>query len=128
MLISKRIKEQSLFLGASPNIFQKARSLRKRMTKAEKTLWVHLRRKTVNGKRFRRQHPIDQFIADFYCHEAKLVIEVDGGIHMSKNQKERDEMRTFELQSKGINVIRFTNDEVLFDIDNVIKRIEENLI
>lgn len=74
--------------------------------------------------RFRPQHPIDIFIADFYCHPLRLVIEVDGGIHKSKDQKEYDLNRTAELNYWGIKVIRFTNKEVERNISFVISEIE----
>lgn len=77
----QEIIEKEMFFGASPKIFQRATELRKNMTEAERILWSALRRKQLSGKRFRRQHPIETFIVDFYCHEARLVIEVDGGIH-----------------------------------------------
>jgi len=97
--------------------------LRKEITIAEKLLWNKLRNKQLEGLKFRRQHPIDIFIADFYCHEKKLIVEVDGEIH--KYQKEYDEGRTSELEAYGVTVIRFTNDEVINNIKQVIKRIKE---
>ena len=76
------------------------------------------------GLRFRPQHPIDIFIADFYCHPVKLVIEVDGGIHQSKDRKEYDIGREGELENWGIHVLRFTNEEVENEMTQVIKEIE----
>lgn len=72
------------------------------MTQAEEILWKHLRNKKLNGMKFRRQHPLDMFIADFYCHEKKLIIELDGGIHETPEQQEYDEGRTFLLQDKDL--------------------------
>ncbi|MEI6901326.1 MAG: endonuclease domain-containing protein [Bacteroidota bacterium] len=72
--------------------------------------------------RFKAQHPIDIFIVDFYCHKFSLVIEVDGEIHLA--QKEYDEGRTAELERLGLTVLRFTNDEVLNDIENVIVKLK----
>jgi len=97
------------------------------MTIAEKILWQKLRNNQVNGLKFRRQHPVDIFILDFYCHERKLAIEVDGGIHIQIDQKEWDENRTFELNELGIKVLRFTNDEVIYGIREVIDSIRSFL-
>jgi len=113
----------NLFYGASQEIRSRAKVLRKEITIAEKLLWNKLRNKQLEGLKFRRQHPIDIFIADFYCHEKKLIVEVDGEIH--KYQKEYDEGRTSELEAYGVTVIRFTNDEVINNIKQVIKRIKE---
>ncbi len=74
--------------------------------------------------RFRPQHPIDIFIADFYCHPLRLVIEIDGGIHKSKDQKEYDIGREAELENWGIQVIRFTNEQIENEMNSVIEVIE----
>ncbi len=114
----------SMFYGAKPHIFENAKNLRENMTKVELLLWEKLKGKKVLGLRFRPQHPIDIFIADFYCHPIKLIIEIDGGIHLSKEQKEYDVGRTFELNEWGIKVIRFTNSQVTNYINQVIKEIQ----
>ena len=93
------------------------------MTEAEKILWNELRSRKVKGLKFRRQHPLLFYIADFYCHEQRLVIEIVGGIHLLEKQKEKDENRTAELERFGISVIRFTNDQVINSIDEVIQTI-----
>ena len=103
---------QNLFFGSSPEIHRRARELRRNLTPAERKLWDFLRNKNWEGYKFRRQHPISFYIADFYCHSLRLVIELDGGIHGSLDQKEHDEGREFELRSLGIHVIRFRNEEV----------------
>jgi very-short-patch-repair endonuclease len=113
------------YYGAKAITFERARELRKNMTSTEKTLWQKLRKNQVKGLRFRRQHPIDIYIADFYCHKAKLVIEIDGKIH--NQQKEEDDSRTEEINKFGIKVIRFTNEDVLKDIDKVLNNIYEKL-
>jgi cyclase len=77
------------------------------------------------GTRFRAQHPILTYIADFYCHEARLIIEVDGGIHQI--QKEYDVARSSELESYGIKVLRFTNIEIMKNLDKVLLRIKNEL-
>lgn len=97
------------------------------MTMAECVLWNHLRLKQIKGFTFRRQHPIGNFIADFYCHKMRLVIEIDGSIHNFEEVKERDEGREFMMKELGLNVIRFTNNEVLNDIENVLMKIEKRL-
>lgn len=103
----------------------RARELRKKMTPSEKTLWEYLKNKQLLGLRFRRQHPIDIFIVDFYCHNIKLVIELDGGIHDHPENKEHDKNRTAHLEKFGIKVIRFTNEEVITDVAKVGRIIKE---
>jgi very-short-patch-repair endonuclease len=100
-----------------------ARVLRSNMTDAEQVLWQHLRRKQVLGVQFYRQRPIDIFIVDFYAHQPRLVIEVDGGHHLRKNIKQRDNERTQRLEQLGLHVIRFTNLEVLENLEGVMERI-----
>ncbi|RXQ94378.1 DUF559 domain-containing protein [Ancylomarina salipaludis] len=115
----------SMFYNAKPHIFEKAKALRNNMTFAELKLWELIRNKQVQGLRFRAQHPIDIFIADFYCHSLKLIIEVDGGIHQSPEQKEYDIGREAEISHWGIKIIRFTNDEIEKEIDGVFNRINK---
>ncbi len=118
----------SMFYNAKPQIFERARNMRKNMTETELLLWEKLKGKKILGLRFRPQHPIDIFIADFYCHPIQLVIEVDGGIHKSKDQKEYDLGRTAELNYLGIEVVRFTNDEIEKDLNKVIKTIKRKCL
>jgi very-short-patch-repair endonuclease len=115
----------NLTYAAKPDIFKKASLLRQEMTSAEKVLWKCLRNRKLNGLKFRRQHPLDIFIADFYCHEKKLIIELDGGIHDTLEQKEYDEGRSFELKEKGFQILRFKNKEVLNNIEDVVQTIIE---
>ena len=115
----------SMFYNAKPHIFEKAKALRNNMTSSELKLWEHLKGKKMLGLRFRPQHPIDIFIADFYCHPIKLVIEIDGGIHQTIEQKEYDIERTAELNNWGIEVVRYTNNCVENNIEQVIKEIEQ---
>ena len=91
--------------------------LRKNLTPAEKVLWQVVRNKQLGGYKFRRQHIIDVFIVDFVCIRAKLIIEVDGRIH--DFQKAYDEARTKFLNTQGFRVIRFRNEEVLYEIERV---------
>ena len=99
-----------------------ARTLRKGMTPAERTLWQALRRRRVAGLKFRRQHPIGSFVLDFVCPSIRLVIEVDGPVH--DESVDYDQARTDQLERYGYRVIRFTNEEITTQIDGVIRRIE----
>ena len=94
------------------------------MTEAEKLLWQVLKNRKLNGLKFRRQHPIHWYIADFYCHEKRLIIEVDGEVHKQRAVKEYDENRSAELDRLGISVIRFTNEQVLRSLPEVLTKIE----
>ena len=93
------------------------------MTMAEKKLWGYLRKGRTMGVKFRRQHPISRFISDFYCHQAKLVIEIDGGYHYEKEQAESDKGRQVELENLGLMVIRFRNEEITENVEDVLSRI-----
>ncbi|MCD8179542.1 MAG: endonuclease domain-containing protein [Tannerellaceae bacterium] len=117
----------SMFYGASPILFRLAKTMRMNPTEAEEYLWNHLGTERFKGFRFRRQHPILFFIADFYCHTYKLVIEVDGGYHTLKEQYEYDQEREQELRELGITVLRFTNKKVLNNISHVLQTIEQTL-
>lgn len=98
-----------------------AKALRRNMTDAERLLWQHLRTNRLSGLHFRRQQIIRGFVVDFYCHEAALVIEVDGEVH--ERQAEHDQAREQVLKELGLEVVRFTNDEVIDDLDAVLARI-----
>ena len=113
-----------MFYNAKPIIFERAKAMRENMTQAEKSVWEKLKSNKMLGLRFKAQHPIDIFIADFYCHQLKLVIEIDGGIHKSVDQREYDIGREAELEHWGIKVIRFTNEEVENNISRVQNEIE----
>jgi len=99
----------------SRDLLEMARELRQHQTTAEEYLWQLLRNRQLGGFKFRRQHPIEEgFILDFYCHEAKMVIEVDGSVHWSSEQQEHDRNRTLGLEDQyDIKVLRFSNYEVL---------------
>ena len=96
------------------------------MTDAEKLLWVYLK-SGIDGLKFRRQHPIGLYIADFYCHQTKLIVEIDGSVHNEKDVKETDEARQKELERWGYTIIRFTNQEVMKFPGNIIKIIAEKI-
>ena len=100
-----------------------ARKLRKKQTTAELLLREILRNKNVNNLKFRRQHSVGNYIADFYCPEKKLVIELDGSIHNTTEQKKRDQERDVIMKQHNINVIRFTNDDVFEKVEEVIQTI-----
>jgi leucyl-tRNA synthetase len=103
-----------------------ARNNRKNPTEAEDILWQELRNQKL-GFKIRRQHAIEDFIVDFVCLEKKLVIEVDGEYHNEEEQKEYDDFRTWTLQNVGFNEIRFTNQEILNDLNKVLEKIKNTL-
>jgi very-short-patch-repair endonuclease len=105
---------------------ERARSLRRSATNAESLLWMHLRAKRF-GVHFRRQRPYGQFILDFYCHERRLVIEVDGGQHFLPESEQADLARTGVLEQSGLRVLRFTNLEVLTETEAVLQDIWREL-
>ena len=94
------------------------------MTDAEKVLWANLRT-GINGFKFRRQHPIGSYIADFFCHKAKLIVEIDGSIHSREDIKQKDDIKQKELESWGYFTIRFTNEQVMKDLEAVVREITE---
>ena len=112
-------------LVTKTNLIVKARYLRHEETKAEKMLWEELRNRKL-GIKFRRQHPIDKFILDFYAPEIKLGIELDGPSH--KYSQEYDKLRTEHFQSLGIKIIRFCNNEVKNHLSGVISKIKKEMI
>ena len=105
-----------------PTIRRFARELRQPQTPTEATLWRYLRNRNIKFK-FRRQHPIDFFIIDFYCAEAKLLIEIDGESHLANEQMEYDQARTEHLEGLGYKVIRFTNNDVRYNIKEFVSEI-----
>src|SRR5690606_34783566 len=107
-------------------LINEAKRMRKEPTEAENMLWQELRNRNLEDK-FRRQHLIDDFIVDFVSLFKKLVVEVDGGYHTTAEQKEYDEQRTFVLNKRGFKVIRFTNEEVLNNLENVLQNIKSEL-
>jgi very-short-patch-repair endonuclease len=102
-----------MYFGAKPSIFKLAKELRIAETEAEKNLWTKLNRNQILGLQFRRQLPINIFIADFYCVRIKLIIEVDGSIHEIVEYQEHDLGRAQLLNDFGITLIRFTNKQIL---------------
>jgi very-short-patch-repair endonuclease len=114
--------DKTMYFKTTPEKMEIAKYLRNNMTHPEKLPWEKLKGKQICGLRFRRQHPIDLFIVDFYCHQVRLVIEVDGEIH--DQQTEYDDGRSAELEKIGVIVFRFRNSEVENDIERVIIKIQ----
>ena len=112
--------------GARSNLFGFAKAMRLNPTPAEEMLWSRLRGKQT-GYKFRRQHPFSDYVVDFYCFAVAYVIEVDGNVHDNPTNKLEDENKDIDLDSKGIFVQRFTNEEVLGDIESVMNQINETL-
>ena len=119
--------ERTMFYKASPLIFEMARELRSQQTHAETILWEYLKTKP-SGYKFRRQHPLGIFILDFYCHEIKLCIEVDGEYHYQSDQIVYDQERTNLITASGLKLIRFDNSRVLNNIEAVVSEIKETII
>lgn len=103
----------------------RARQLRREQTAMEARVWEHLRNRQLDGFKFRRQHPLGRFIADFYCPERLLIIEIDGAIH--RDQADRDEVRTAALETAGYTVMRWTNEQVEYQLPMVLEQIRHAL-
>ncbi len=116
----------TMHYGASPGVFRQAQLLRNNPTEAEAKLWKYLRKNQLKHK-FRRQHPTWMYVVDFYCHKLRLVIEIDGGIHKEQEVFENDKDRTENLLGLGLHIIRFSNEQVLSDIDLVLSEIAHKI-
>jgi very-short-patch-repair endonuclease len=114
--------DKTMYFKATSETLRIARRLRENMTNSEKLLWEKLKGKQICGLRFRRQHTIDFFIEDFYSHEVRLVVEIDGGIH--NQQEEYDDGRSAEMEKYDIKTIRFSNYEVENNIDKIVLEIK----
>jgi very-short-patch-repair endonuclease len=101
------------------------RTLRQNMTETEALLWEHLRNRQLSGLKFRRQRPLGRYIADFCCDEAKLIIEIEGAVHDSPNQKAYDRIRRRDLEARGYVILRFRVEEVQHQLPDVLKRIQQ---
>jgi len=117
---------KKLFLGANADIFKNAKALRYNMTPAENTLWSSLGLRFPNIK-FRRQHALGQYIADFYCHQHKLVIEIDGSIHSLPEVIQNDFEKQQFLEEQGLKVLRFTNNQVFNNLEQILESINKNI-
>jgi very-short-patch-repair endonuclease len=102
-----------------------ARQLRKDETKAEKLVWETIRNRKFRGFKFRRQHVVQGFVLDFYCQEVKLGIEIDGAVHYKR--KDYDRLRQDIIESKGINVIRIKNRDILNDKSSILKKMRKSI-
>lgn len=110
-------------MGVPSDILQYAKKLRGTQTDAENLLWYLLRNRRFCGFKFRRQHPVGGYIIDFYCHEARLAIELDGGGHAVEDKVAYDSQRTKELEGTGIRILRFWNNDLLQDTEAVLEAI-----
>ena len=121
-------KNLSAHIPYNKHLVSKVKDLRNHPTPAEKQFWNILRKMPFyKTARFNRQKPLGEYIVDFYCHEYRLVIEIDGDSHAQDGAKIKDKKRTEFMESKGLQVIRFTNQEVLHRIDGVIQTLENLL-
>ena len=102
------------------------KELRKNLTPAEAFLWKQLQKRQLKGRKFRRQHSIENFIVDFYCPEEKLIIELDGEIHKNATAEEKDRKRDKRLEELGFKVLRFENKMVFDFLPSVLKEIDDN--
>jgi len=119
--------QADMHFNAAPDIFKKAEILRNDPTETERILWEKLRKNAL-GEKFRRQHPLGYYIADFYCHRMKIAIEVDGEYHSSIDQKQRDQYRDEFFKENGIRVLRFTDEEIINNLPEVLDRIKSNFL
>ena len=110
-------------VNAGPDMRARARRLRRDATDAERALWRRLRASRLDGLKFRRQHVVGRFVLDFYCHECRLAVELDGGQHMEAAQRRRDDARTAFLERSGVAVLRYSNLEALLETEAVLEDI-----
>ena len=120
-------KESSRKIPLPPEIVANCRSLRETSTDPEARLWSFLRDRRLKNAKFRRQYPAGGYVLDFYCHAARLAIELDGSGHLDETQMKHDAVRTEKLSALGIEVLRFWNDAILNDLETVLGVIWEAL-
>ena len=121
--MDKKEYKKNLHEGSRASTFEHARGLRRAATDAEKKLWPFLRNRKLKGKKFRRQHAFADYIIDFYCHECRLGVELDGNFHKENDQKEYDASRTRLLNEFKITILRFWNHEVMNEPEKVVEKI-----
>ncbi|PIT86841.1 MAG: hypothetical protein COU33_00965 [Candidatus Magasanikbacteria bacterium CG10_big_fil_rev_8_21_14_0_10_43_6] len=109
----------------TPNYIWRRKNLRRKQTKAEKIFWLHIRKSQL-GYKFRRQFQISKYIADFYCHKLKLVVEIDGWTHIGEDQQRYDAKRHAEIESRGYTVIRYTDTQVLSETNAVLQDLQNH--
>ncbi len=112
----------------NPKLKEYASQLRNNSTKSEIYLWKHLKGKQMMGYDFHRQKPLDNYIADFFCHELMLAIEIDGYTHLLEEVQIKDAVKEKRLNELGVNVLRFQDEEVYNDVENVIREIEAYIV
>jgi very-short-patch-repair endonuclease len=116
-----------LHLGAAASTYENAKGLRQSQTLGEQKLWSFLRNRQLKVTKFRRQHPVGNYVLDFYCHESKIAIELDANVHKTSEAKEYGDTRTMFLKDYEVTVLRFWNAEVMNDINRVLATISSNL-
>ena len=126
MSLRNPYKKDGMFEGAGYLVFQNAKRLRNTMTETELMLWAHIKG-GINGLKFRRQHPIGNYIADFFCHKVKLIIEIDGSVNKLPEVKELDIVRQKDLEDLGYYFIKFSNNEIQRNLSRVINIIENTV-
>ncbi|HOK80203.1 MAG TPA: endonuclease domain-containing protein [bacterium] len=104
-----------------------SRTLRQKMTDVERLFWSKIRMRQLNGYQFYRQRPIGEYVVDFYCPRAKLIIEIDGGQHYEDDGRRKDEMRDKFLSGIGLKILRFSDRDVIENIEGVVEHVLENL-
>lgn len=122
------MKKRRKIIPYNPKLKEFARVLRNNSTKSEIKLWKILKNKNIKGYDFHRQKPLLEFIADFYCYELKLVIELDGFTHEFEETKSKDNYKQGKLEGVGLTVLRFTDEEVFSEFDLVINSIEKYIL
>lgn len=107
-------------------LLERRKELRNNATSAEATLWKHLQRSQLEGRKFRRQHSIENYIVDFYCASEQLIVELDGSVHFDFAIQNKDDERNKRLEALGFRVLRFENKEVFEDINGLLGEIVSN--
>ena len=123
-----RMSLYNLTVNSAPDMRARARRLRRDATDAERALWRRLRGKQLEGLKFRRQHAVGRFVLDFYCHECRLAVELDGGQHGEAAHRRRDDTRTAFLERKGVAVLRYSNLEVLQETEAVLEDLRRRAV
>ena len=123
-----RMSIYNLTVNSAPDMRARARRLRRDATDAERALWRRLRGKQLEGLKFRRQHAVGRFVLDFYCHECRLAVELDGGQHGEAAHRRRDDTRTAFLERKGVAVLRYSNLEVLQETEAVLEDLRRRAV
>ena len=121
------MKQKNMFRGAKPSTFRNADFLRRNPTEAEEILWHFLRDRQLENVKFRRQHPILEYVADFFVNELEFIIELDGGYHLKEEQRQYDLERETKLKLEQMTILRFPNEDVYYRIDYVLDTIRTKL-